>query len=119
MFLQRRTIAIFILALFSCQLLMASVADPCALYSDLAHPELQSSIVENNSNTDDLDSNSLPLIVQECEHCCQSSGHCHILSISPSAPSLSAGSTTALLFAFDQSYQSRSSKPLHRPPISA
>ena len=119
MCLHRRVIVIFILAFFSCQLVMASVADPCALYSETTHSQLQNSIIEGVSGEEDLESITIGLAIQECEHCCHSSGHSHFLSFFSPIPADTVGSKSTLLSSHNVIYQSRSLSPLHRPPIIA
>jgi hypothetical protein len=115
---QLRTIAIILVAFFSCQLVVATVADPCALYSELTHTEDSTLTVDDNLSVVDLDSSAPSVAVEECEHCCHSSGHCHFLSLS-SAPSFFINKEFTLTSSYDRSYQSRSQSLLHRPPIKA
>jgi len=121
MLFKRKIIAVFLLALLSCQLVLASVADPCTLYSELAHSQEQNSEIKNDLNANNLDSNSLLLVLadQECEHCCTSFGHCHMLSMSTSAQSLPVVHAFTLTSSYNRNYTSLSFNLLHRPPIRA
>ena len=104
MLFQQKIIAVFLVALFSCQLVLASIADPCVQYSELAHSQAQDSVIKDDLTANDLDSNSLPFILadQECEHCCNSSGHCHILSMSTSSQFLPAVYVFTLTSSYDR-----------------
>jgi hypothetical protein len=118
MFFRRRVIAVILLTLFSCQMVLASVVDPCALYSDSSHVELNKSTAADNVNADDLDSSPLPLTVQECEHCCSSAGHCHFLSLA-SKLVLTVHNNQTNPSTYDRSYQSLPLSIAQRPPIKA
>jgi hypothetical protein len=115
MIFRRKVIAIFLLTLFSCQMVLASVADPCALYSDSSHTELNESATDNNLNNGDLDTSPSLTTAQECEHCCSSAGHCHFLSLA-SIPVFALHNKLTNLSDYDRTYQSLPLNTAQRPP---
>lgn len=115
----RRAIAIFILALFTCQSIMAGVDEHVEHSSDVK--------VVNGLHLDDADHDSAsspdpgqpdsPDLING--DCCHAHGHCHLLAFTGQVASVSIPPLHGLAMARGDAYTSPSHNTLLRPPTHA
>lgn len=114
----RRYIAIFILALFTCQSVMAGVGEHLAFSGDQAMEAQHLSFVGHFGDGEAKHGErGLPDFVDT--DCCHAHGHCHILAfvgvVTPGSEYHGAGFTAL----YSDSYHFLYFDPLLRPPASA
>ena len=114
----RRNIAIFVLALFTCQSVMAGIGEHVAFSSDdstgdqhlsAAHHFVDSETQHGQQGTPDLADTD----------CCHAHGHCHILAFVGVVNSASEPYGHNFTSLYSHSYRFLYFDPLLRPPTSA
>mgnify|MGYP001822529634 FL=1 len=114
----RRHIAIFVLALFTCQSVMAGLGEHLAFSGDQAMESQHQSFVGHFTNGEAKHAErGLPGLVDT--DCCHAHGHCHTLAfvgVVALGPEYHGANFTAL---YSDSYHFLYYDPLLRPPDSA
>ena len=115
----RRAIAIFVLALLTCQSVMAGFGEHFESFSD---GEVESALLENNADhvTDSHSDHGKPGTVDLVDtNCCHAHGHCHVLALGCQVNSVPSPYGRSFVSSHSFSYNSQFLDPLLRPPASA
>ena len=115
----RRTIAIFVIALVTCQSVMAGVGKHMAYSSngesiDVLHLAAADQLGESNSAPDQT--GTTDLIDGDC---CHAYGHCHLLAFTGQAANISMPHRLIFVTSHTRSYSSVHLNTLLRPPTAA
>lgn len=114
----RRQIAIFVLALFACQTVMAGIGEHFALFADREANDSQHSLVGHFAdNKVQHGQSGTPDLVDT--DCCHAHGHCHILAFAGGVSSASEPHGHSFPSLYSYSYHALFYDPLLRPPTSA
>ena len=115
----RRAIAIFILALLTCQSVMAGLGEHFAVFSD---GEIESALLSNTTGqlADSQSDHGKPGTVDLVDtNCCHAHGHCHVLALGCQISSVPSPYGRSFVSSHSFSYNSQFLDPLLRPPTSA
>jgi hypothetical protein len=115
----RRTIAMFILALFACQSVMAGLGEHWTLQSDGEAMDAQHLASGSHlaDSTADHDQTGTPESVDG--DCCHAQGHCHLLAFTGQVANIPTPRGLSPVATHTCSYHSLSFDTLLRPPASA
>ena len=114
----RRTIAMFILTLLTCQSVMAGVGEHFATFSD---SDVESSLILHaddhfSSNQSDHGQSGSGDLVDT--NCCHAHGHCHVLALGCQISSVYSPYGRSFVSSHSFSYNFQYLDPLLRPPAS-
>jgi hypothetical protein len=115
----RRTIAIFVLTLFTCQAVMAGIDEHSVFQSDgsAADTSHHAAMDHTADSTTDHGQSGTPEMVDG--DCCHAQGHCHLLAFAGQVANISMPHGLSLTTSHTCSYHSLSFDTLLRPPASA
>ncbi len=106
---------------------MASMIDSCAVYEETGHGQIDAHIVDglthaindligsnDNSSHNDKDK---PALAIDCEHCCHSQSHQHLLALLPVHQDTGTAYQQTNAPPYDANHAAVYNKPFYRPPI--
>ena len=114
----RRHIAIFVLALFTCQAVLAGAGEHMAFSADSAANGTPHSLVGHfaDSKAQHRQADSQDVVDTNC---CHAHGHCHILAFVDVVSASSVPRARSFTSLYSYSYRALFYDPLLRPPTSA
>lgn len=115
----RRTIAIFILALLTCQSVMAGLGEHFVVFSD---SEIKSTLLTDTADhlADSQSDHGKPGSVDLVDtNCCHAHGHCHVLALGGQISPPSSFYGRNFVPSHSVSYHFQLLDPLLRPPANA